>query len=1723
MLQLTAIACKPAAGGSKAQWLCSNARHAFFALLRLQRCPAGLYCPAGASEPRSCPPFSICRAQSAQPAEAATLLLVASLFLWLSVRRFVRRRQRQRAAHIAARSAFFARRFAPQLRRWSAAARQRLWLRKGCAGAGPLHHRGGSYDVNVMVGAKTHRDGAAPAPPASATVSSPASSGIGATSLRLAPPKGTACKLSKDGHHSQGSDSDGRAAAGAPCCDPAVDSVIEQADVKAHNHDVAVDASKVSITLQASGRAVIAGATLRLAAGKLHAILGPSGTGKSILLQHLAGRADPAVSQITGGGIRINTGSRAEALAAANHCDSSIAAETVTEAQPVGAAVRRSTTGSCSRRGRQQPLAVQPHIAYLPQTDVLPEGLTVREAVRCALRLRHATRTRAYRPCCAFPLTAAGGSSSDTEAVEVTAAALERLLDLHSVSGSIVQTPQQQTEGADAASGAQGADEAGIEPAVAGGGDVSGGQRKRVALAVELARDAQIYILDEPTSSLDAASAARLISALQRFCDARGATVVMSVHQPRAGIFSAFHSVTLLSEGGVAYHGPPAAALPYFRFLGFGRGGGSDSGSGSDSDSWIEAAQDAVASHAAARRTAPSPIAAGSVLGDSTWRSSLTKASPGSTSTDAAPDFLLDVLSGFVPRPGFPAFHPSDLAVEWAALVDLGAVPWVQWRTQGSVRLGQPRPSDRSAFAPVNGDEVTSAMATGPVATVAASGSRGRPLVEPDSSQPRQLLHRQLSDVSASDVMATSRRDAAAVASAYVHFRRRTSVQLHAQMLQRAVAASPAQIGRLALGPAEAPPAGTPADISLAATGSATTAKLEHSLHDQDGAGHRDGVDKASGGGTASAREAAPRRAASMLLANAPPPIAESPAWERTMLVHPSSATHTGSHSAVLVEVSCSAAAPGMSTGSYGGPQGMPLQLPLPEVTVVPSRMTVTTAAVGGAAATNAATLTSSTEATGTGSQKEGTTADAEMVSSLDRYREPEQHAAASSSFCADALASVRLLMLTSEWQAAACAVAALAVTAALAAFVEADDSVRANSNLPVVLITPMARSAAMRLSSLYATAAAVDSNSEESGSIVFTRTSVLASELTSAHVAAVVHQRQIALAAIAALLAFDAAVLAGFSGGFKSCRARRGQQHSASPRRRKLRCPTSSALWHTVPPLISVVLALIVLSLVAAAVPPQGALAVALALMVSRVCTAAAAADVSRNNERSSLARASEVGSRAHCSARSACSSRKRSQGCPGLCASKRALPDELETPPSDRIASPATDTRSSASSQPQPLAGDGARGADGGSSTAINVADSSAAGAVASKPPAAADLPMHHTSEHLTSAAAATGGAVTRRKISREAFLAGLRAEEASVAGASTAIVGLSDGARCRDLFSTIATPQATQSTTAAGEGSCALPCGASHRVAGGLCCRSTAAAGSPSEAGTQQAQRTSAQSGCCVRTSQAASTRRLQFDALLRRALTQAWRSGRWGGGPLLLLFCLGCLVGILFDDSSAGDLSSLPLRLLLSTLVVALAAAATPLPVLQRSRGLFFHEVAAGVSPTAWLAAVDVSLFPLLLLQPAAFLLGSSLFAAPSGSDGTLLTILIGVHWAATGLGALAAAAAPHGAASAVVGAVMVSALLSGFNPSLAFYSEKLGLSPALRDVLLAPSFCRWASEALFVTEAQGEVTPTGVGSPDSSNATSSIALQLGYPLMSPPTLRFSSADVGILLSNRDLQA
>ncbi|KAF9358116.1 hypothetical protein BGX34_009051 [Mortierella sp. NVP85] len=96
---------------------------------------------------------------------------------------------------------------------------------------------------------------------------------------------------------------------------------------------------------------------------------------------------------------------------------------------------------------------------------------------------------------------------------------------------------------------------------------ISGGEKRRVTIGIELLSSPSVLLLDEPTSGLSSTDALNVTNAIKDLAR-KGRTVILTVHQPRSDIYELFDDLLLLSQGKVVYFGKAQAATTYFEGLG---------------------------------------------------------------------------------------------------------------------------------------------------------------------------------------------------------------------------------------------------------------------------------------------------------------------------------------------------------------------------------------------------------------------------------------------------------------------------------------------------------------------------------------------------------------------------------------------------------------------------------------------------------------------------------------------------------------------------------------------------------------------------------------------------------------------------------------------------------------------------------------------------------------------------------------------------------------------------------------------------------------------------------------------------------------------------------------------------------------------------------------------------------------------------------------------------
>ena len=94
---------------------------------------------------------------------------------------------------------------------------------------------------------------------------------------------------------------------------------------------------------------------------------------------------------------------------------------------------------------------------------------------------------------------------------------------------------------------------------------ISGGQRKRLNIALELIREPMILFADEPTSGLSSRDSENVIDLLKELA-LKGKLVFVVIHQPSSDIYKLFDKLIVLDKGGyLAYYGNPLEAVTYFK------------------------------------------------------------------------------------------------------------------------------------------------------------------------------------------------------------------------------------------------------------------------------------------------------------------------------------------------------------------------------------------------------------------------------------------------------------------------------------------------------------------------------------------------------------------------------------------------------------------------------------------------------------------------------------------------------------------------------------------------------------------------------------------------------------------------------------------------------------------------------------------------------------------------------------------------------------------------------------------------------------------------------------------------------------------------------------------------------------------------------------------------------------------------------------------------------
>eukprot|EP00526_Cylindrotheca_closterium_P007562 CAMPEP_0113613900 /NCGR_PEP_ID=MMETSP0017_2-20120614/6882_1 /TAXON_ID=2856 /ORGANISM="Cylindrotheca closterium" /LENGTH=680 /DNA_ID=CAMNT_0000523037 /DNA_START=27 /DNA_END=2069 /DNA_ORIENTATION=- /assembly_acc=CAM_ASM_000147 len=98
---------------------------------------------------------------------------------------------------------------------------------------------------------------------------------------------------------------------------------------------------------------------------------------------------------------------------------------------------------------------------------------------------------------------------------------------------------------------------------------LSGGQKRRLSIAIALLKKPSVIMLDEPTSGLDSAASVAIVGELRKLAKSENLIVIMTIHQPSTKVYNDFDEVMLMSMGQQAFMGKAASAHKYFESIGY--------------------------------------------------------------------------------------------------------------------------------------------------------------------------------------------------------------------------------------------------------------------------------------------------------------------------------------------------------------------------------------------------------------------------------------------------------------------------------------------------------------------------------------------------------------------------------------------------------------------------------------------------------------------------------------------------------------------------------------------------------------------------------------------------------------------------------------------------------------------------------------------------------------------------------------------------------------------------------------------------------------------------------------------------------------------------------------------------------------------------------------------------------------------------------------------------
>lgn len=96
---------------------------------------------------------------------------------------------------------------------------------------------------------------------------------------------------------------------------------------------------------------------------------------------------------------------------------------------------------------------------------------------------------------------------------------------------------------------------------------ISGGQKKRVAIGIELISNPLCLILDEPTSGLDSSNSFRIIKLLSKLAKQENKLIIATIHQPSTLMFQNFDKLMVLHKGKQVYYDEASKIVNYMESL----------------------------------------------------------------------------------------------------------------------------------------------------------------------------------------------------------------------------------------------------------------------------------------------------------------------------------------------------------------------------------------------------------------------------------------------------------------------------------------------------------------------------------------------------------------------------------------------------------------------------------------------------------------------------------------------------------------------------------------------------------------------------------------------------------------------------------------------------------------------------------------------------------------------------------------------------------------------------------------------------------------------------------------------------------------------------------------------------------------------------------------------------------------------------------------------------